>query len=100
MLTSFFSVPERAAFDHHLTLMIDLAPRPRALRILCVEEDDLERRLLQACMDAIQAEASLRMLLDLCIARDYWLAPQHFMPPHLCKVRMEGWAYRMVWWGD
>jgi CheY-like chemotaxis protein len=37
--------------------MIDLAPRPRALRILCVEEDDLERRLLQACMDAIQAEA-------------------------------------------
>ncbi|MBS0275528.1 MAG: response regulator, partial [Proteobacteria bacterium] len=37
--------------------MIDLAPRPRALRILCVEEDDLERRLLQACMDAIHAEA-------------------------------------------
>jgi CheY-like chemotaxis protein len=37
--------------------MIDLASRPRALRILCVEEDDLERRLLQACMDAIQAEA-------------------------------------------
>jgi CheY-like chemotaxis protein len=37
--------------------MIDLAPRPRALRILCVEEDVLERRLLQACMDVIQAEA-------------------------------------------
>jgi CheY-like chemotaxis protein len=36
--------------------MIDLAPRPRALRILCVEEDELERRLLQACMDAIHAE--------------------------------------------
>jgi CheY-like chemotaxis protein len=37
--------------------VIDLAPRPRALRILCVEEDVLERKLLQACMDAIQAEA-------------------------------------------
>jgi CheY-like chemotaxis protein len=37
--------------------MIDLASRSRALRILCVEEDDLERKLLQACMDVIQAEA-------------------------------------------
>ena len=37
--------------------MIALAPRPRALRILCVEEDDLERKLLQACMDAAHAEA-------------------------------------------
>jgi DNA-binding response OmpR family regulator len=37
--------------------MIDLASRPRALRILCVEEDDLERKLLQACMDVIQTEA-------------------------------------------
>ncbi|HEX7725091.1 MAG TPA: response regulator [Rhizomicrobium sp.] len=37
--------------------MIDLATRPRPLRILCVEEDDLERRLLQACMEAIRAEA-------------------------------------------
>ena len=37
--------------------MIELAPRPRALRILCVEENDLERRLLQACLDAIRAEA-------------------------------------------
>ena len=37
--------------------MIELAPRPRALRILCVEEDDLERRLLQACLDAIRTEA-------------------------------------------
>jgi two-component system, sensor histidine kinase len=37
--------------------MIELAPRPRALRILCVEEDDLERRLLQACLDAVQTEA-------------------------------------------
>jgi CheY-like chemotaxis protein len=37
--------------------MIALAPRPRSLRILCVEEDGLERKLLQACMDAVQAEA-------------------------------------------
>lgn len=37
--------------------MIDLASRPRALRILCVEEDDLERKLLQACMDVIRTEA-------------------------------------------
>jgi CheY-like chemotaxis protein len=37
--------------------MIDLASRPRTLRILCVEEDDLERKLLQACMDVIQTEA-------------------------------------------
>jgi len=36
--------------------MIELAPRPRALRILCVEEDDLERKLLQACLDAVRAE--------------------------------------------
>jgi CheY-like chemotaxis protein len=37
--------------------MIDLAPRPRALRILCVEENDLERKLLQACLDAVRTEA-------------------------------------------
>ncbi|HSM94764.1 MAG TPA: response regulator [Rhizomicrobium sp.] len=37
--------------------MIELAPRSRSLRILCVEENDLERRLLQACLDAIRAEA-------------------------------------------
>ncbi|HEY2032853.1 MAG TPA: response regulator [Rhizomicrobium sp.] len=37
--------------------MIDLAPRPRALRILCVEENDVERRLLQACLDAARIEA-------------------------------------------
>lgn len=45
------------AVSNHLAPMIDLATRPRPLRILCVEEDDLERRLLQACMDAIRAEA-------------------------------------------
>ncbi|MGN6515547.1 MAG: response regulator [Rhizomicrobium sp.] len=37
--------------------MIDLAPRPRALRILCVEENALERKLLQACLDIVQIEA-------------------------------------------
>lgn len=37
--------------------MIDLAKRYRPLRILCVEEDDLERKLMQACLDVIEAEA-------------------------------------------
>jgi len=37
--------------------MIELAPRPRALRILCVEENGLERKLLQACLDIVQIEA-------------------------------------------
>lgn len=47
--------------------------------------------------DPVQAEASLRMLLDLCATKDYWLAPQHFMPPHVCKIRQQGGAYRMEW---
>jgi glyoxylase-like metal-dependent hydrolase (beta-lactamase superfamily II) len=47
--------------------------------------------------DAARNEASVRMLLDLCAARDFWLAPQHFMPPHVCKVRKDGGAYRMEW---
>jgi DNA-binding response OmpR family regulator len=37
--------------------MITLASRHRPLRILCVEEDALERKLLQACMDAARIEA-------------------------------------------
>jgi glyoxylase-like metal-dependent hydrolase (beta-lactamase superfamily II) len=47
--------------------------------------------------DAVRNEASVRMLLDLCAAKDYWLAPQHFMAPHICKVRKQGGAYQMEW---
>ena len=37
--------------------MIPLAPRHRSLRILCIEEDDVQRKLLGACLDVIGAEA-------------------------------------------
>jgi CheY-like chemotaxis protein len=33
-----------------------LVPRQRSLRVLCVEEDDVQRKLLQACLDVIGAE--------------------------------------------
>lgn len=47
--------------------------------------------------DGAQNEASVRRLLDICADKDYWLAPGHFMPPHVCKVRKAGSAYRMEW---
>jgi CheY-like chemotaxis protein len=37
--------------------MVPLAPRNRSLRILCIEEDDVQCRLLQACLDVLGAEA-------------------------------------------
>jgi two-component system cell cycle response regulator len=37
--------------------MVPLAPRHRSLRILCIEEEDIQRKLLQACFDVIRAEA-------------------------------------------
>jgi CheY-like chemotaxis protein len=37
--------------------MVPLAPRHRSLRVLCVEEDDVQRKLLQACLDVLGAEA-------------------------------------------
>jgi CheY-like chemotaxis protein len=36
--------------------MIQIAPRFRALRILCVEEEEVQRKLFQACADVIGAE--------------------------------------------
>lgn len=36
--------------------MVPLAPRNRSLRILCIEEDDVQRKLLQACLDVVGAE--------------------------------------------
>jgi CheY-like chemotaxis protein len=41
--------------------MIPLAPRNRSLRILCVEEDDVQRKLLGACLDVIGAEGVFAM---------------------------------------
>jgi glyoxylase-like metal-dependent hydrolase (beta-lactamase superfamily II) len=50
--------------------------------------------------DAARNEASVRMLLELCAATDHWLAPQHFMAPHVCKIRKEagdtGWSGRTI----
>jgi len=37
--------------------MIALAHRARTLRILAVEEDPVQRKLLQACLEAVNAEA-------------------------------------------
>jgi glyoxylase-like metal-dependent hydrolase (beta-lactamase superfamily II) len=47
--------------------------------------------------DAKQASATRRMLLDLCIDKDYWLAPAHFRAPHVCKVRKENGNYDLTW---
>jgi CheY-like chemotaxis protein len=37
--------------------MLHLAPRIRSLRFLCVEEDEVQRKLLSACLDVVGAEA-------------------------------------------
>lgn len=37
--------------------MVPLAPRHRSLRVLCIEEDDVQRKLLRACLDVIGAES-------------------------------------------
>lgn len=47
--------------------------------------------------DPEQAGATRRKLLELCVERDFWLAPAHFRAPHLCKVRRVGDSYRMEW---
>ena len=49
--------------------------------------------------DDAQARASRRMLLEMCVEKDYWLAPAHFRAPHVCKLRRDGDAYRMEWPG-
>jgi CheY-like chemotaxis protein len=36
--------------------MLHLAPRIRSLRLLCVEEDEVQRKLLSACLDVLGAE--------------------------------------------
>ena len=37
--------------------MLPLACRSRPLRILCIEEDPLQRKLLTACLEAVKAES-------------------------------------------
>jgi len=53
--------------------MIELAPRHRPLRILCVEEELVERKLLQACLDA----ASIEALFANSAAQALWLFRRH-----------------------
>jgi glyoxylase-like metal-dependent hydrolase (beta-lactamase superfamily II) len=47
--------------------------------------------------DSDQAGRSRRMILDLCAETDYWLAPGHFQPPHVCKVRNASEGCRIDW---
>jgi len=47
--------------------------------------------------DVEQARLTRHRLLGLCADRDYWLAPAHFVAPHVCKVRREGNTFRMEW---
>jgi glyoxylase-like metal-dependent hydrolase (beta-lactamase superfamily II) len=53
-------------------------------------------RPMQA-FDPKQAQATRHQLLDLCVEKNYWLAPAHFRAPHLCKVRKDDGHYRMEW---
>ncbi|MBU6265946.1 MAG: MBL fold metallo-hydrolase [Sphingomonadales bacterium] len=47
--------------------------------------------------DREAARQTRHRLLGLCADRDFWLAPAHFMPPHVCKVRRDGDSYRLEW---
>jgi glyoxylase-like metal-dependent hydrolase (beta-lactamase superfamily II) len=49
------------------------------------------------CYDPRQAQATRRRLLDICVEKDFWLAPAHFRAPHLCKVRKRSNDYQMEW---
>ena len=42
--------------------MLPLADRPRSLRVLCVEEDAIQRKLLKACLDGLGAEGLFAVL--------------------------------------
>jgi CheY-like chemotaxis protein len=44
--------------------MVPLAPRPRSLRVLCIEEDDVQRKLLRACLDVLGAEGLFALRAD------------------------------------
>jgi glyoxylase-like metal-dependent hydrolase (beta-lactamase superfamily II) len=49
------------------------------------------------CFDPKRAQATRHKLLDICVEKDFWLAPAHFRAPHLCKVRKWNGDYRMEW---
>ncbi len=44
-----------------------------------------------------QARATRLRLLDLCAEKNYWLAPAHFAPPHVCKVGKANGRYTVLW---
>jgi glyoxylase-like metal-dependent hydrolase (beta-lactamase superfamily II) len=47
--------------------------------------------------DPQRGQATRHKLLDICVQRNFWLAPAHFRAPHLCKVRRDNAGYRMEW---
>ena len=49
--------------------MVPLAHRSRPLRVLAIEEDPVQRKLLQACLEVLQAE----MLVAPRAANAVWL---------------------------
>jgi CheY-like chemotaxis protein len=53
--------------------MIALAHRPRPLRILVIEEDPVQRKLMQACLEVLQAD----MLVAPRAANGIWLFRRH-----------------------
>jgi CheY-like chemotaxis protein len=55
--------------------MVPLACRFRPLRILCIEEDPLQRKLLGACLEAVKAEC----LFAPRAANGVWLFRRHPM---------------------
>jgi len=53
--------------------MIPLAHRYRPLRILCIEEDPVQRKLMEACLEVLDAEA----LIAPSAANAVWLFRRH-----------------------
>ena len=47
--------------------------------------------------DPQRGRATRHKLLDICVQKNFWLAPAHFRAPHLCKVRKDKGSYRMEW---
>src|ERR1051326_4862689 len=64
---------ERAPSPRAWLRMVRLASRHRPLRLLCVEEDALQRKLLQACFEVLKAE----LLLAPRAAKAVWLFRRH-----------------------
>src|SRR5581483_9166949 len=56
LFTATFAGMERLFLQANSTAMLPLALRPRPLRVLCVEEDPVQRKLFKACLDGLGAE--------------------------------------------